>query len=127
MTAPWAACSILVVLQDMEYLLPHPGYKGEEEWNSCLFTRTSCNLPWFVVRAPNFILKTFLSSFRGLTSHCLRRRGSRKAKFALLKICNFKILLYSSFANPMSTCRLLEVAFAANTGSSELNLACKQK
>lgn len=23
-------CSILVVLQDMEYLLPHPEYKGEE-------------------------------------------------------------------------------------------------
>lgn len=23
-------CSILVALQDMEYLLPHPGYKGEK-------------------------------------------------------------------------------------------------
>lgn len=50
------------------------------------------------------------------------------AKFALLRICSFKNLLYSSFANPMSMCRLLGVVFAAqNSESSKLNLSCKQK
>lgn len=56
------------------------------------------------------------------------REGSWKAKFALLRICNLKNLLYSSFANPTSLCGLLEVVFAAkNSESSKLNLSCKQK
>lgn len=55
MTVQLEVCSILVVLQDMEYLLPHPGYKGEKKWNLCLFTRTFCNLWWFMVGVPNFI------------------------------------------------------------------------
>lgn len=118
MTDLWGVCSISVVLPDTAYLLPHPGCRGEEKWNSCLFTRTSCNLPRFIVRVPNFILKTctdyVLASSRGLTSHLCQRGGSWKAEFALPEICNFKNLLYPSFANPMSARKLLAVVFAAN-------------
>lgn len=104
-----------------------------EKWNLCFSTRPFCNLQWFIVKTSSFYIKDMhwlqlVSSFKGLTNHLLQREGSWKAKFALLRICNFKTLLYSSFANPMSMCRLLEVAFAAkNSESSELNLSCKQK
>ena len=47
------------------------------------------------------------------------REGSLEAKFALPGICNFKNLLSSSFANPVSVCRLLEVAFAAKNNVEE--------
>ena len=36
-------CNILVVPQDMEYLLPHPGFKGEKNMKFTLLTRTFCN------------------------------------------------------------------------------------
>lgn len=118
MTAPLEVCSISVVLQDTGYLLPHPGCKGEKK-QRCVHLQEP-SVPGRGVSGPSSTAGgghwlQLASSCKGLTSHLLQREGSWKAKFALLRICNFKNLLYSSFANPMSMCRLLEVAFAART------------
>lgn len=120
--------SILVALRDMEYLRPRPGYRGEEKLEcASICLQKLCSSLWHT--GPRFHLEDkHRRSFNGLTGHLPWREGSWEAKFALLRVCNFKNLLSSSFANPMSVCRLLEVAFAAkNSARSKLNPSCKQK